>query len=218
VTAAPVEIFPALSRLDFITHGFVGRLPGLDVKTDRATALQNLREHHRLAREKLGLGRAHFVTAEQVHGREITVVDASTASPVSGADGLITHQPNVCLGIYVADCAAVYLVDTRQRVIGLVHSGKKGTELGIVKAAVEQMQKHFGSEPRDILAQISPCIRPPDYEVDFAAEITAQCRETEIQQVVDCCLNTASDLNRFYSYRVEQGKTGRMLALLAITK
>lgn len=218
MTVAPVETFPALSRFDFITHGFVCRMPGLDVKTDRAAALQNLREHHRAAREKLGLGHAHFVTAEQVHGREIAVVDASTESPVSGADGLMTNQPNVCLGIYVADCAAVYLVDTRRRAIGLVHSGKKGTELGIAKVAVEQMQKHFGSDPRDLLAQISPCIRPPDYEVDFASQIAAQCGETGIQQIVDCCLNTASDLDRFYSYRVEQGKTGRMLALLAITK
>jgi copper oxidase (laccase) domain-containing protein len=31
---------------------------------------------------------------------------------------------------------------------------------------------------------------------------------------IDCGLNTASDLSRFYSYRKELGKTGRMMALI----
>src|ERR1043166_4691962 len=138
-------------------------------------------------------------------------------SPVPNVDGLITNRPKICLGIYVADCAAVYLADTRQRAIGLVHSGKKGTELGIVPAAIEKMRAQFGSEPRNLIAQISPCIRPPDYEVDFASEIRAQCRASGVEQTFDCCLNTAADLERYYSYRIEQGKTGRLLALLALS-
>jgi copper oxidase (laccase) domain-containing protein len=31
--------------------------------------------------------------------------------------------------------------------------------------------------------------------------------------VDDCGLDTASDLERFYSYRMEKGRTGRMVAL-----
>ena len=31
--------------------------------------------------------------------------------------------------------------------------------------------------------------------------------------IVDCGLDTAADLNTFYSYRMEKGCTGRMLAL-----
>jgi copper oxidase (laccase) domain-containing protein len=31
---------------------------------------------------------------------------------------------------------------------------------------------------------------------------------------IDCGLNTASDNARFYSYRKELGKTGRMMALI----
>jgi copper oxidase (laccase) domain-containing protein len=215
-SATPIETFPALSAIDFVRHGFVTRVPGLDVKIDREAALMRLTEFHREARAQLGLERMHFVTAEQVHGCKVAAGDRATASPVPGADGLITNQPGVCLGIYVADCAAVYLVDVRRRAIGLVHSGKKGTELGIVREALEQMRAHFGSAPDDVVAQISPCIRQPHYEVDFPAQIIEQCRQAGVQQVNDCCLNTAADLDRYYSYRIEKGKTGRLLALLAI--
>jgi copper oxidase (laccase) domain-containing protein len=40
-----------------------------------------------------------------------------------------------------------------------------------------------------------------------------QCR---VGRVFDSGENTGSDLNRFYSYRMEKGLTGRMLALLAL--
>jgi copper oxidase (laccase) domain-containing protein len=64
--------------------------------------------------------------------------------------------------------------------------------------------------------QLSPCIRPPHYEIDFAAEIVRQCRAAGVNHVHDCNICTACDLARYYSYRVEKGKTGRMLALLAL--
>ena len=45
------------------------------------------------------------------------IVDAATAFPVPGVDGLITADPRVCLGVYVADCCAVYLVEPERRVM-----------------------------------------------------------------------------------------------------
>ena len=129
---------------------------------------------------------------------------------------MVTNRPDVCLGIYVADCAAIFLVDPSQRAIGLVHSGRKGTNLHIVTAAVETMRQQFGSRPADLVAQISPCIRPPWYEVDFAAQIVAQCRATGIIQIADSGTCTASHPDRYYSYRREKGRTGRMLALLGL--
>jgi polyphenol oxidase len=67
-----------------------------------------------------------------------------------------------------------------------------------------------------MVAQLSPCIRPPHYEVDFAAQIVDQCRVAGIGQIHDCRTCTACELERYYSYRIEMGKTGRMLALLAL--
>jgi copper oxidase (laccase) domain-containing protein len=67
-----------------------------------------------------------------------------------------------------------------------------------------------------MIVQLSPCIRPPHYEVDFAAEIIRQCRVLGVRNVRDCGTCTACDLRRYYSYRAEKGKTGRMLAVLGL--
>ena len=97
-----------------------------------------------------------------------------------------------------------------------MHSGKKGTELGVVSTAIETMAARFGSRASDLVIQLSPCIRPPHYEIDFAAEIVRQCRDLGVTAVHDCGVCTACDLARYYSYRAEKGRTGRMLAFLGL--
>ncbi|MEA3188271.1 MAG: purine-nucleoside/S-methyl-5-thioadenosine phosphorylase / adenosine deaminase [Chthoniobacter sp.] len=208
-------MFPALSALDFIRHGFTLRVPDLDVQTDRESALQRLAQSHAAAvRESIG-AEFRLITAEQVHGAEVEIVEEGGASFYPAADGLITRLNNVCLGIYVADCCAVYIADPVQRAVALLHSGKKGTELGIATIAIDAMRAAFGSKPADLVVQLSPCIRPPLYETDFAAQILAQVRAAGVRHVFDCGSNTGADMERYYSYRVERGRTGRMLALIA---
>jgi polyphenol oxidase len=214
------EHFPALGVLPDVVHGFTLRVPGIEMSHDKTEALARLDAAHREIRREHGLGGAPFVTAQQVHGARIGVVDQSIAGDkcFDGCDGLITNQRGVCLGIYVADCCAVYLVDPVRNAIGLVHSGKKGTELGIASSVIKSMAEHFGSTASDLVVQLSPCIRPPHYETDFAGEIVRQCRELGVTAVTDCGVCTACDLSRYYSYRAEKGRTGRMLAFLALTQ
>jgi hypothetical protein len=214
-----VELFPALRAIEIVRHAFLGRIPGIDVATDRTEALARLDATHRAIRIDLGLAQTAFVTAEQVHGNQIAVLAESLGKDqcFAGVDGVITNQRGVSLGIYVADCCAVFLADPARRAIGLVHSGKKGTELAIVTSAIEMMGEHYGSVPGDLIVQLSPCIRPPHYDVDFAREIVRQARASGVQQVHDSGLCTACDLSRYYSYRAEKARTGRMLALLALS-
>ena len=214
----PAEQFAALSALPGIVHGFTLRVPGIEMSRDKAEALARLDGVHREIRGEQGLASAPFITAQQVHGDRVAVVDEVTATDkcFESCDGLITNQRGVCLGIYVADCCAVYLVDPVRGAIGLVHSGKKGTELGIVSNAIKSMVEHFGSRASDLVLQLSPCIRPPHYEIDFAAEIVRQCRARGVASVNDSEVCTACDLDRYYSYRAEKGRTGRMLAFLAL--
>ena len=130
-------------RREGFQHAFVRRVPGVDVSYDKSEVLARLDAVHRQVRDSLGLGRATFLTAEQVHGKKVAVID----SPVSvdrcfdSCDGLVTNQRDVCLGIYVADCCAVFLLDPIRRAIGLAHSGKKGTELRIVSEAIALMRR-----------------------------------------------------------------------------
>ena len=214
----PVEYFPALSALPAIVHGFTLRVPGIETSHDKAEALARLDKVHRQIRAEHGLGEKPFVTAQQIHGKEIAVVNTALIADkgFANCDGIITDQRGICLGIYVADCCAVYLVDPVRSAIGLVHSGKKGTELGIVPAAIKTMSAQFASVASDLIVQLSPCIRPPHYEIDFAGEIVRQCRELGVTLIHDSGVCTACDLDRYYSYRAEKGRTGRMLAFLAL--
>ena len=217
-TALPIERFPALDALP-VRHGFVGRMPGVDVRVDRALALARLNGCHLQARRFLGLAGRTFVTAQQVHGSGVAVLaqgDAVPEGPIAGMDALVTDRQDLCLGIYVADCCAVYLVDPVRRVIGLAHSGKKGTEANITAAVVRAMQVRFGTHLQDVVTQLSPCIRPPWYEVDFAAQIAGQCRALGLAQTADGGVCTAANPEQYYSYRREKGQTGRMVALLAL--
>jgi len=220
----PFEQFPALSAIKICRHVFAQRIPGIDVLHDKAEVLERLDAAHHEIRNATGFVDWPLFTAEQIHGNEIAVVERSVASAVlSGVngrefparDGIITNQPSVALGIYVADCCAVYIVDPKTPAIGLVHSGRKGTELGVVTNAIRQMIERFGSDPANMIVQLSPCIRPPHYEVDFAAEITRQCQSIGIKEINDSRVCAACDLGPYYSYRAEKGKTGRMLAVLA---
>jgi copper oxidase (laccase) domain-containing protein len=214
----PAEQFPALSALPGVVHGFTLRVPGIEMSHDKAEALARLDDIHRKIRGERGLADMPFVTAQQVHGKAIGIVDSRAGGNkcFENCDGLITDQRGVCLGIYVADCCAIFLVDPVRRAVGLVHSGKKGTELGIAASAIETMTSRFGSHASDLVVQLSPCIRPPHYEIDFAAEVVRQCRDLGVTSVHDLGVCTACDLKRYYSYRAEKGRTGRMLAFLAL--
>ena len=198
---------------------------------DKWETLRALESAHVAAVGRLGFGWEDLWRAEQVHGAELAVVPRvdvggrggdrgnggdREARIVPGVDGLLTGQAGVMLGIYVADCAAVYLADRRTGAVGLLHSGRKGTELGIVPRAMVRMEAEFGTRPEDVVAAVSPCIRPPLYEVDIAAEIGRQLREAGVPagQVGESGICTGAAVEQFYSYRVERGKTGRMLAIL----
>lgn len=218
--AVRFEQFPALSAIRICRHAFTQRIPDVDVSHDKAEVLRRLEAAHHEIRNAIGIGDWPLFTAQQIHGNKIAVVESCSHAPASrefrGCDGIITNQRAIALGIYVADCCAVYIVDPKTSAIGLVHSGKKGTALGIVTNAIEKMREHFGSSSADLIVQLSPCIRPPHYEIDFAAEIARQCQALGVKEIYDSGICTACNLDRYYSYRVEKGKTGRMLALLGL--
>ena len=214
--------FPALEGLglSWLRHGFVLRQPGIEVAAARQEMLERLRPAHRLAHEALGFAPEALALAEQVHGAGVAVVEGAEPAngPWPGVDGLATSRPGRVLGIHVADCAAVYVADPTRRAVALLHSGRKGSEQGIIKAAIAEMERSYGSRAADLVVQVSPCIRPPLYEIDFAALIRRDARAMGVpaSHIHDEKICTGSDLERFYSYRMEKGCTGRMFALLGI--
>lgn len=214
-----IECFPALTvRADIAAHGFVRRVPGVDMSQSKAEVVERLAPWHGAAVEALGFATENFFTAEQVHGADVAVIFPDSPRHTSGVDGLMTNVPGLMLGIHVADCGPVFILDPVRRAVALLHSGKKGTEQDISGHAIHLMAERYGSQPDDLIVQLGPCIRVPQYEVDFASQILASCRAAGVPagQVHDCRTCTALDPERYYSYRRDQGKTGRLLALLGL--
>jgi len=213
--AGATSFLDPIDALPGVRAGFVARLPGIEVDGEREEVLARLRPLQR-ERVRERFGRDAWWEGEQVHGRELAVVGEGPPRRIAGVDGLLSATPGAVLGVYVADCGPLWVVDPARRAVALLHSGRKGTELGILAAAVARMAEEFGSEASGLRVVLGPCIRPPHYEVDFAAEIAAQARRAGIGEFVDCGIDTAADLGSYYSYRREKGRTGRMLAVLGI--
>jgi YfiH family protein len=210
-----------LHEIPGVRAAWVERVADLPITGDRDEAMRQLRAHHEMAVTDFAGSNARWWRAEQVHGTQIAIIPGASqvTAPdglpmVAGVDGLLTAEHTVVLAIYVADCGPIWLADRKTGAIGLLHSGKKGTEGNILEKAAEMMAENFGTRREDLVAVLGPCIRPPHYEVDFAREIGCQAALAGIGTFHDCQLDTAADLDRFYSYRLESGKTGRMMALI----
>jgi copper oxidase (laccase) domain-containing protein len=199
-----IETFPAL-RLPSLRHGF---------STRSLNDSGNLEAEMRASFAKLGFPMEKAASGEQPHGNRIAAV--SGPGRVSGVDALSTATAGLPLIVRVADCGPVFFYDPVRRVIALAHSGRRGTEGNIVGETLAHLKAVYGCEPKDLVVQLGPCIRPPHYEIDFAAEIGRQAAAGGVVHFHDGGTCTASNLQRYYSYRAEKGKTGRMWAVLIL--
>ncbi len=208
--------FAALDALPGIAAHLVEKIPRLDVALGKNEAMALLAPYQQQILRNNGLGSYPLITAEQVHGNQVAVIDAPRSLPIPETDGIATSTKGLTLGVSVADCAPVWIVSRDGKAGALLHSGKKGTALGILSVGVKALLSLGNFTPSDFLVLIGPCIRPPCYDMDFAAEIRRQAEEAGITDVHDTLVCTACHPERYYSYRREQGLTGRMLATLTL--
>ena len=87
---------------------------------------------------------------------------------------------------FYADCVPLFFYDPVNKVVGLAHSGWKGTVGNIANAMVDKFVELYGSNPSDIVAAIGPSICVDCYEVsqDVALQFMAAYSETEIKYIL----------------------------------
>ena len=105
-----------------------------------------------------------LVTVRQIHSDLIHCISEIPKAALTG-DGVITRMPGLLLAVLTADCLPVILVDTKRRAIGVFHAGWRGTVKRIVEKGVGEMQRWFGTRPRDIRAAIGPGVHKCCYSV-----------------------------------------------------
>jgi YfiH family protein len=122
-------------------------------------------ENRRLAAEHLALpSPSRWVEVNQVHGRDVVVVDIRQEGALADADAIVTARRELPLVIFTADCAPIALV--ADGAVGAVHAGWEGLHAGVVERAVEELRR---VSPGPVAAVIGPCIHPERYE--FGADL-----------------------------------------------
>lgn len=182
-------VFPPLSGTG-IVHGVFDRRGGtsappwdsMNVGFGLGDGDENVRENRNRIKRALGLEK--LVSAKQVHG---STVYALTGEPpadlaVAGCDGLLTDIPGLGLMIQQADCQAVLLHDHRQKAVGIVHVGWRGTVHDIINKSVLAMQEAFGTRPADLKAAISPSLGPCCAEfIHYQSELPAALHAYQVR-------------------------------------
>jgi YfiH family protein len=177
--AENILIHPGLSS-SCLMHGTFNRFGGVSPSpwdsNNVSFGLGDNAENVLANREQIkkALGFECLVSAKQVHGSQVYIVDKNPAGDleVEGFDALITNVPDTCLMIQQADCQAVFLFDPEKKVVGIAHAGWRGSVTDIIAETVYAMSQTFSTEPTDVKAAISPSLGPCCAEfVNFRSEL-----------------------------------------------
>lgn len=162
------------------------------------------------------------------------------------ADGLITNLPQVALTTYHADCVPIYFIDISHKVVGLAHGGWRGTFENISGKMVDTLREIYNSNNEDILVGIGPSIGPCCYEVGEDLKELFSNRYINFKDIIvekngrifldlwkvnflqligkgipeeniavsNMC--TSCNIDKFFSYRKENGTKHRMIAAICL--
>lgn len=189
-SSVPFLKYPMLTELGVVKHGFSTRLGGvsqgcfesMNLSFTRGDREEDVRENFRRIAKAIGVRCEDMVFSQQTHTTNVRVVtDADRGMGMvrpleyQDVDGLVTNVPGICLVTFYADCVPLFFVDPVKRVVGLSHSGWRGTVGKIGKRTVELMEREYGCNPREIYAAIGPSICQDCYEV--SEDVVEQFRQ-----------------------------------------
>lgn len=215
---------------------------GRTVGDDPAAVAQN---HLRFAAD-VGYDPARLYEVSQVHGGAVERVAADSAPErlrEREADALVSILSGCAIGMRVADCAAVLVVDTVRGGCAAIHAGWRGVVADVVGAGVSRLLAEGGGTPQDLAAALFPCIGPDVFEVgeDVAQQLALAVRDERVvrrggakprvdlplcvtrlleraglpaERIEQVAGCTYSEPSRFFSYRRDGGVTGRHLAVV----
>lgn len=184
--------FPLFEKHGLI-HGFSTRFGGvsegdlssMNLSFSRGDKEENVRENYKRIGKAIGFDPKRLVFSDQIHKSTIHKVTKEDAGKgyitekLIGNDGLVTKEKEIPLVTFYADCVPLFFYDPIQQVIGMAHSGWRGTVERIGAKMIAMMEQEYGSKANDILVVIAPSICQNCYEVseDVAEEFKREFKE-----------------------------------------
>ncbi len=104
------------------------------------------------------------VVMNQSHSDKVVKVSKDLAGGTIKirADGMVSEDASLALVITSADCVPIGFYDSKKKLLGAVHAGWKGADLGIVGKVVKALIK-LGGDPDNIEVVIGPAIAASSY-------------------------------------------------------
>ena len=176
----PMVESPLFQREIGLQHGFSTRkggvskehLASLNLSFSVEDAKENVLENFRRIGERFGKTPEDFVLSKQSHETKVLKVGTKDRGKgitkdrdYEGIDALITDEKGIILSCFSADCVPILFYDPIHKAVGACHSGWRGTKGKILQNVVEEMRKHFSSNPAEILVAIGPSICKEQYVV-----------------------------------------------------
>ena len=176
----PIVESPLFQRETGLEHGFSTRkggvskehLASLNLSFSVEAAKENVLENFRRIGERFGKTPEDFVLSKQSHETKVLKVGTKDRGKgitkdrdYEGIDALITDEKGIILSCFSADCVPILFYDPVHKAVGACHSGWRGTKGKILQNVVEEMRKHFSSNPAEILIAIGPSICKEQYVV-----------------------------------------------------
>jgi YfiH family protein len=171
--------FENLSKMSSIKHFVSDRAShsneneftlSLSSSPDRMMVLRN----RSFLASAMGIVDSELYFPSQVHKTKILHVSRATSrDELLETDALVTAEPRICIAVMSADCVPILLYDRKNRAVGAVHSGWRGTVARILEKSLNEMQRLFGTHGADVYAGIGPSVSTESYEVgeEVVAEV-----------------------------------------------
>ncbi len=164
---------PEWGKREGLVHGFLGRRGGkstgayasLNLSFNVGDDPQAVKDNLCDVKKAVGVHDLRVVTMRQVHGDRILEVRDKKLKEAGEADGMITEEPGLFLGVLTADCVPVLFSVRGKKLAAVVHAGWRGTLAGIAPKMVRALKEDHGVDPASIEAALGPSIGPCCYEV-----------------------------------------------------
>lgn len=141
-----------------------------DLLLGRRTDPRSSEQHRQCLLESLNIPSKEIFFVKQVHGDRVFVLDdpevSADQTEREEADAMITHLKDKPIAVLTADCVPVILYDPERQVAGVVHAGRKGSQMNLVAKTISILSRVYGSHPGNVRMALGPAIGGCCYEVD----------------------------------------------------
>lgn len=156
-----------------LLHGFLGRRGGKSagpfaslnlsfrVGDDPQVVKDNICDMKRM----VGVHGLRVVTMKQVHRDLIAEVKDKELKEVGEADGMVSEEQGIFLGVLTADCVPILFSASGSNLVAVVHAGWRGTLAGIAPKMVRHLRDRYRVDPASVEAALGPAIGPCCYEI-----------------------------------------------------